>query len=190
MFGKLVFIGLLALGFFVYLQQASHSKAQPALVAQSCAGAAGAVTAAFAWPEAPASVNQVWLDLGLTKDFRLGWYESHGPLPPSQSTYAADGLAPGATYYYRVQSETSKGRKTIASGSLIARCAGSASSGVDVAAAPPAPPPAAPAPAASSDAPIASTIISTLAEQPALRDAIVESLGNAVRDRIDTPDAP
>lgn len=179
---RLAFLGLVGFALFVYMQQPSGSKAQPAFVAQTC-GPSGAVTASFAWPAVPPATEQTWLDVGLTKDFVLGWYEGHGPLPPSQTAYVVDGLAPGATYFYRVHVQAKKDWSVAAAGSFVASCA-----------APPAPPAAiAPAPIPADDpaardaAPVASTIVQTLIEQPAVRDAVVGAAIEQLAPGVDVP---
>ena len=125
MLGKLLLPAVFAAGFFLYTHQLTHTHSASAYVTQACDAAAsgGAVSAAFAWPRPAAGVEQTWVDLGVEARFGLGWYQGHGPLPPSQNTLSIGGLTSGLTYFYRVNTLTGGAWKTIARGSLVAGCA-------------------------------------------------------------------
>ena len=123
MLGKLFLPGMFALGFFLYTHQPTRSHVAAAYVSQACdVAAAGGVSAAFAWPLPAPGAEQTWVDLGLDAQFGLGWYQGHGPLPPSQNTFRVGGLAAGTKYYYRVNTLTGGKWRTIASGSFVASC--------------------------------------------------------------------
>jgi hypothetical protein len=139
--GKLFVPAVFAAGFFLYTHQPTRSHIVPAYIAQACdAPSSAGVSAAFAWPLPAADAQQTWLDLGLDPQFGLGWYQGHGPLPPSQQTFSVDGLTPGVKYYYRVNALTGEKFKTVAKGSFVPACAT---------------PPAATAPAESPASPVA-----------------------------------
>ncbi len=124
MLGKLFLPGIFALGFFLYTHTSTSSHVASAYVAQACDAASDrGVSAAFAWPPPAAGAEQTWVDLGLEPQFALGWYQGHGPLPPSQNTLSVGGLAAAAKYYYRVNTLTGSKWKTIAKGSFVAGCA-------------------------------------------------------------------
>ena len=123
MLGKLFLPGIFALGFFLYTHQPTRSHVASAYVSQACDAASRiGVSAAFAWPPPGAGAEQTWIDLGLDPGFGLGWYQGHGPLPPSQNTFSIDGLAAGVKYYYRVNALTGDKFRTIAKGSFVAAC--------------------------------------------------------------------
>ena len=123
MIGRFVFLGLVALGIYVY-STGPDSKAATATVTQSCSAAApGAATVTLAWPAPPADAQQVWLDVGLSGDFPAGSYTPHGPLQPTQTAYAIDAIPSGTKLYYRVNALTPTGWQPAAAGSLIAKCA-------------------------------------------------------------------
>ena len=123
--GKLFVPAVFVAGFFLYTHQPTRTHNASAYVSQVCDAAASpaGVSAAFAWPPTAAGVEQTWVDLGLDAKFGLGWYQGHGPLPPSQNTVSIAGLTAGLTYYYRVNTLTGGAWKTIARGSLVAGCA-------------------------------------------------------------------
>jgi hypothetical protein len=124
MLGKLLLPAVFVAGFFLYTHQPTHTHSASAYVSQACDAAASAsVSAAFAWPPPAAGVEQTWVDLGLDATFGLGWYQGHGPLPPSQNAVSIAGLTSGLTYFYRVNTLTGGVWKTIARGSLVAGCA-------------------------------------------------------------------
>jgi hypothetical protein len=125
MLGKLLLPAVFVGGFFLYTHQPTHTHSASAYVSQACDAAAsgGGVSVAFAWPPPTAGVEQAWVDLGLDAKFGLGWYQGHGPLPPSQNTVSIGGLTAGLTYFYRVNTLTGGAWKTIARGSLVAGCA-------------------------------------------------------------------
>ena len=124
MLGKLFVPAVFAAGFFLYTHQPTRSHTAAAYISQACdAPAAAGVRAAFAWPPPAADAQQIWLDLGLDPKFGLGWYQGHGPLPPSQQTFSVGGLTPGLKYYYRVNALTGGKWRTNAKGSLVASCA-------------------------------------------------------------------
>lgn len=122
MFSRFAFLGLIALGIFVY-STGGHSRAATATVTQSCSAAVpGAATVTLAWPAAPSGAKQVWLDIGLAGDFPAGSFTSHGPLDPTQTAYALDGIPSATKLYYRVNALTDGGWQAAAAGSLRAKC--------------------------------------------------------------------
>ena len=124
MLGKLFLPAVFAAGFFLYTHQPTRSHVAAAYVSQACdASSSAGVSAAFAWPPPAADAQQTWVDLGLDALFGLGWYQGHGPLPPSQQTFSVGGLTPGLKYYYRVNALTGDKFRTIAKGSFVAACA-------------------------------------------------------------------
>jgi hypothetical protein len=120
--GKLLVPAVFAAGFFLYTHQPAGSQVAAAYVSQACDAPASGVSAAFAWPPPAADAQQTWVDLGLDPQFGLGWYQGHGPLPPSQNALSVAGLAPGSKYYYRVNTLTGGKWRTIAKGSFVAAC--------------------------------------------------------------------
>ncbi len=135
MLGKLFLPGIVAVGFFLYTHQPTRPHVASAYVSQVCdPAAASGVNVAFAWPPPAPGAEQTWVDLGLDAQFGLGWYQGHGPLPPSQNTFRIGGLAVGTMYYYRVNTLTGGKWKTIASGSLVAGCAAPVAAATGVAA--------------------------------------------------------
>ena len=123
MLGKLFLPGIVVVGFFLYTHQPERSHVASAYVSQACdAASPGGVSAAFAWPPAAAGAEQTWIDLGLDPGFGLGWYQGHGPLPPSQNTFTIDGLTPGLKYYYRVNTLSGGKWAVSAKGSFVAGC--------------------------------------------------------------------
>jgi hypothetical protein len=124
MLGKLFLPVIFVAGFFLYTHQPARTHSASAYVSQACDAASSAgVSATFAWPPPAAGVDQTWVDLGLDANFGLGWYQGHGPLPPSQNTVSISGQTAGLTYFYRVNTLTAGVWKTIARGSLVAGCA-------------------------------------------------------------------
>ena len=129
MIGRLVFLGLVALGFTVYLTSPG-SKIASADVALSCGDGAMAVGrppatahAAFSWQAPKKDAQQSFLDLGLAPGFEPGWYQGHGPIAASQTSYALDGLPLNATFYYRVNTLFGDGWHETARGSFVSKCA-------------------------------------------------------------------
>lgn len=141
MLAKLFLPAVFAAGFFLYTHQPTRSHIAPAYIAQACdAASSEGVSATFAWPLPAADAQQTWLDVGVDAQFGLGWYQGHGPLPPSQQSFTVDGLTHGVKYYYRVNALTGDKFKTVAKGSFVPACAAAA---VVTAPAPPAETPAA-----------------------------------------------
>ena len=123
MLGKLFLPGVVALGFFLYTHTTTSSHVASAYVSQACdATAERGVNAAFAWPPPAPGAEQTWVDVGLDPQFGLGWYQGHGPLPPSQNTFSVAGLVASTKYYYRVMTLAGGKWKTIAKGSFAASC--------------------------------------------------------------------
>lgn len=121
MLGKLFLPGIITLGFFLYTNQPDRPHTASAYVSQACGTTAGA-SASFAWATPAAGVEQTWVDVGLDPAFGLGWYQGHGPLPPSQNTLSVGGLTAGLTYYYRVNTVGGGKWKLEAKGSFVAAC--------------------------------------------------------------------
>lgn len=123
MLGKLFLPGIVVVGFFLYTHQPERSHVASAYVSQACdAATRSGVSAAFAWPPAAVGAEQTWIDLGLDPGFGLGWYQGHGPLPPTQNTFSIDGLTPGLKYYYRVNTLSGGKWAQSAKGSFAAGC--------------------------------------------------------------------
>ena len=76
-----------------------------------------------------ADAEQTWVDLGLDPAYPLGWYQGHGPLPPSQNTFSIGGLTAGVKYYFRVNTLAGGKWKMVAKGSFVATCAAAAAPG-------------------------------------------------------------
>ena len=121
MLGKLFIPGIIVAGFFLFTHQPDRPHTASAYVAQACD--ARGVSASFAWVAPGAGAEQAWVDLGLEPGFPLGWYQAHGPLPPSQNTFSVGGLTAGVTYYFRVNSLAGGKWKMEAKGSFVAACA-------------------------------------------------------------------
>ncbi|MDP9236555.1 MAG: hypothetical protein M3P30_04000 [Chloroflexota bacterium] len=122
MLSRFALLGLIAFGIYVY-SNSPHSKASSATVTQACSAAtSGAATVTLAWAAPPAGSQQVWLDVGLSPDFPAGSYQAHGPLDPSQTAYALDGIPSATKLYYRVNVLSDSGWRAAAAGSLTAKC--------------------------------------------------------------------
>jgi hypothetical protein len=126
--GRFVFLGLVALGFTVYLTSPG-SKVGSADVALSCGDGAMTVgrpaptaQAIFSWRAPKKGAQQSFLDVGLAPDFVPGWYQGHGPISAAQTTYTVDGLPLNATFYYRVNTLFGDGWHETARGTLVSRC--------------------------------------------------------------------
>jgi hypothetical protein len=123
MLGKLFVPAIFAAGFFLYTHQPNSTHVASAYVTQACDSAASdGVSASFAWPPPAPGAEQIWIDLGLDANFALGWYQGHGPLPPSQNIFAIGGLTPALKYSYRVNTLTAGKWKTIAKGTFVSAC--------------------------------------------------------------------
>lgn len=92
-----------ATGSFLSLPCPSKS-AQLGSVAQGCSSVtSGAVRAEFSWTPAASSGAVQWLDLSLSDNgFAPGTFISAGPLAAGSGFYLWDGLQPGKTHYWRV----------------------------------------------------------------------------------------
>ena len=128
MIGRFVFLGLVALGFTVYITSPG-SRVASADVALSCASPAvasvgdGATTSAtFSWPALKKGARQSYLDLGLAPGFVPGWFQGHGPIAASQTAYTVDGLPRNATFYYRVNTQFADGWHETARGTFVSKC--------------------------------------------------------------------
>lgn len=122
MFGRILLPAAVVLGIWVYMSSPS-SKAATAIVTQSCSAAApGAATVTLAWPAAKRGAQQTWLDLSLAADFTDGSFQSLGPLPPSQTAYAIDGVPSGLTYHYRLNTLYPDGWHPSAAGAFVSKC--------------------------------------------------------------------
>lgn len=81
-------------------------------------------TVSFRWQPTQASSVQ-WLDLSYRDNgFAPGTFGAHGPLTPTATSHTWEGLQPGLTYFWRVNSLTPAGWITSATGSFVP-CGGS-----------------------------------------------------------------
>jgi len=138
MLGRWFVLAVIGIVAFTYVNQASDSRAASATVTQTCSAAKpGAATVTWVWPKTGAGAAQTWFDISLVPGFAPGWFQGHGPLVPTQTAFAMDGLPNGLTFFYRVNTLYSGGVwKETASGSFVANCnsaSGSAPIAVDVA---------------------------------------------------------
>lgn len=87
-------------------------------VGQACTGSnPGKVSVAFRWSPALPSGGAQWVDLSIfNNSFAPGTFLGMGPLPLSQSMVVWDGLQPGTTHYWRVNTLASNGWHPSASG--------------------------------------------------------------------------
>ena len=129
MIGRFVFLGLVALGFTVYLTSPG-SKVASAHIALSCGDRAALASdapatahATFSWRAPKKGARQSYLDLGLAPGFATGWYQGYGPIEPTTTVYAVDGLPVNATFYYRVNTLFNDGWHETASGTFVSKCA-------------------------------------------------------------------
>src|SRR4030066_201541 len=100
---RLGIVGIVALAFAAYLSQSELTGASNATVTQSCSAAKpGTATVTLAWPATQSGAQQTWFDISLVPGFAPGWFQGHGPLAPSQTAYALDGLPQGLPFYYRI----------------------------------------------------------------------------------------
>ncbi|MGD0115375.1 MAG: serine hydrolase [Dehalococcoidia bacterium] len=78
---------------------------------QDCSGTSPtSVSINFAWSPSLIPGATQWLDLSIyDNDFAGGTFLGKGPLPAGQSTYTWEGLPPGLTYYWRVNTQTPNG---------------------------------------------------------------------------------
>lgn len=122
MVARIVVPAVIVFGIWVYLN-APSSKAATAVVTQSCSAAApGSATVTLAWPATKGGAQQTWIDLGLAAGFPAGSFQAHGPLLPSQTAYAVDGVPAGLTYYYRVNTLHADGWHPSAAGTFVSKC--------------------------------------------------------------------
>jgi len=122
-FGRLGFIGIVALALVVVVSQSGGGNAAQATITQSCpAGEAGGVTVSFVWPAPPGDTTETYLDIGLHARFPTGSFQSYGPFPREQLAYALAGLPPGVKYHYRVNAHTPAAWKPNAQGSFTTTC--------------------------------------------------------------------
>jgi hypothetical protein len=130
MFGRLLFVIVVTAGIVAYAN-APEGRAASANVTQTCSVTRpGTTTVTWSWPAPAAGAQQTWFDISLVPGFAWGWFQGYGPLPASSTAYALDGIPPGLTYYYRVNTLYSGGVwKQSASGSFISGCGGGGGSG-------------------------------------------------------------
>jgi hypothetical protein len=123
-FARILLPAAVVLGLWVYMSSPS-SKAASAVVTQSCSAAtSGAATVTLAWPAAKPGAQETWLDLGFSPDFSAGSFQSYGPLDPSKTAYAIDGVPSGVTYRYRVNTLYADGWHLSAAGAFVSKCSG------------------------------------------------------------------
>lgn len=130
MFGRLLFVLVATAGIVAYMR-APDSDAAPAAVSQSCSAAVpGAATITWAWPPAAGGAQQTWFDISLVPGFTWGWFQGHGPLAPSQTAFAMDGIPQGLTFYYRINTQYAGGAwRESASGMFVSNCNGGGGGG-------------------------------------------------------------
>jgi hypothetical protein len=125
MLGRWFFLAVVGLALFTYASQSGTSGAATATITQTCSAAKpGTATVTFVWPSTQTGAQQTWFDISLVPGFAWGWFQGHGPLPPTQTAYAFDGLPNGITFYYRVNTLYGTGWRETASGSFVANCGG------------------------------------------------------------------
>jgi hypothetical protein len=121
-FGRLGFIGIVALAMVVLVSQSGGSDAAPT-IAQSCpGGSAAGVTVSFVWPPAAEGATETYLDIGLNRDFTEASYQGYGPFDPTQTAYALAALPEGVKYHYRVQSRAADSWHVQAKGTFTTAC--------------------------------------------------------------------
>jgi len=103
----------LKLGSFV----SGRCGGEPAImqsVEQQCSMAyPGKVATTFNWAPSLLPSSSQWLDLTpYNTGFAPGTFAGAGPLPSGQSSYTWDGLEPGMTYYWRVNTQAPDGWRT------------------------------------------------------------------------------
>ena len=83
-------------------------------VDQQCsANFSGKVRATFSWSPSLTPGSSQWLDLSLFDNgFAPGTFVGSGPMPSGQSVLEWDGLEPGLTHYWRVNTQTAGGWST------------------------------------------------------------------------------
>jgi hypothetical protein len=105
--------------------RSERSDAVAGTVTQACSAAVpGATTLTVAWPAPGAGATQTWFDISLVPGFAPGWFKGHGPLAPSQTAYAIDGVPKNLTFYYRVNTLYGSQWRETASGSFVSNCGG------------------------------------------------------------------
>ena len=119
MIGRYFFIGVVALGLFVYVR-ASDGAAQ-ATITQVCDGS-GTAAVTFAWRAPKDGAQQAWLDVSPVEGFFEGWYQAHGPLPPAETQRTLAALPVGLRFHYRVNTQYADGWRASARGSFVAGC--------------------------------------------------------------------
>lgn len=89
-------------------------------IGQVCSGSKpGKVTVAFRWSPALLSGGTQWVDLSIFNNgFVPGTFLGMGPLPGSESVVVWDGLEPGTTHYWRVNTLGGDGWHPSASGAF------------------------------------------------------------------------
>jgi hypothetical protein len=125
MLGRWFFIAIVGVALVTYVSQSEKSNAASATITQSCSAAKpGTATVTFVWPGPQAGAQQTWFDISLVPGFAWGWFQGHGPLAPTQTAYAFDGLPNGVTFFYRVNTQYGTGWRETASGTFVAQCGG------------------------------------------------------------------
>jgi hypothetical protein len=123
MVSRWFFLAVVGIALYTYMSQSEPSGAVTANITQSCSIAKrDAATVTFVWPATGPGAQETWFDLSVTAAFEPGWLQAFGPLPPTQTAYALDGLPDGATYYYRANTLYPAGWRETASGSFVASC--------------------------------------------------------------------
>ena len=125
MLGRWFFLAVVGVALVAYASHSDSSKAATAVVTQTCSAAKpGTATVTFAWQQPGAGSQQTWFDISLVPGFAWGWFQGHGPLAPTQTAYAFDGLPNGITFFYRVNTLYNNGWRETASGMFVAQCGG------------------------------------------------------------------
>lgn len=133
MLGRWLFLAVVGIALYTYVSQSEPSGAATATVSQTCSAAKpGTATATFVWPAPQAGASQTWFDISVVPGFAPGWFQGFGPLAPSNTAYAFDGLPNGVAFYYRVNTLYANGWRESASGSFVANCGGGAGGGAPV----------------------------------------------------------
>lgn len=126
MLGRWFFLAVVGIG-LVVIVHGQRSTASTGAVVLACDhmpndAAPANIRATVQWQAPDRAPDQVWFDLGISRDFIDGSWSGNGPLAPDPSSFTTDVLAPGVHYYYRVTALRSGKWRVIADGSFDAHC--------------------------------------------------------------------